>query len=227
MIKQLVKPLVLILFFMALLSGNHLIAMAEPFDNNVKDCFENPEKCDQADNKDAGTDSKNSGQSRDATVGVSAWDFIKMIAALVFVIGLIYFLLRFVNAKSRSYQQTKLIQHLGGSPLGGNRSIQMVKVGDRLLVLGVGDDIKLLKEITDEEEYNRFIDHYEDQMDQLLQPKDIISKLMNKWQDQKNEASTDSSGGFKQVFEKRLEDMKSNRHHMLKDLKDKENQRDE
>jgi flagellar protein FliO/FliZ len=212
---------------MALFIGMDSTALAEPFNNNVKDCLENPEKCKQNDEKTE-SGSKNSEPNKEQAVGVSAWDFIKMIGALAFVLALIYFLLRFVNQKSRSYQQTKLIQHLGGSPLGGNRSIQMIKVGERILILGVGEDIKLLKEIEDKEEYDQFIHYYDEQLEQMIQPKDLITRLMHKWNNQKAESTNDQNHTrFKQLLESRLEDMKKTRKEKMKEWKDKENQRDE
>ncbi|KAB7708062.1 flagellar biosynthesis protein FliZ [Bacillus aerolatus] len=227
MIKQLFKPFAFILFSMALFAGNISVAQAEPFDNNVKDCLESPEKCGQETGQ---KEDEPGGQSqqieKERAVGVTFWDFLKMIGALAFVLALIYFLLRFVNQKSRSYQQTKLIQHLGGSPLGGNRSIQMVKVGDRILILGVGEDIQLIKEIDDEQELTRFIDHYSEQMDQMLQPQDVITKLISKWKSK--ETPTDGKQDeFKKMFESKLSEMKRSRNQTISKMSSKEKKHDE
>ena len=66
-----------------------------------------------------------------------------MIGALIFVIAILYFLLKFVNKKNQSYQQNRIVQHLGGTSLGANRSVQIVKAGKQILILGVGEDVKL------------------------------------------------------------------------------------
>lgn len=84
-----------------------------------------------------------------ASAGVTAFDFVKMIFALAFVLALIYFLLKFVKNKNRYISGTKYLENLGGTSLGQNRSIQIVKAGNRILILGVSDSIQLLKEIDD------------------------------------------------------------------------------
>ncbi|MEK4030183.1 MULTISPECIES: flagellar biosynthetic protein FliO [Bacillaceae] len=228
MIKQLFKPFAFILFSMALFAGNVSVAQAEPFDNNVKDCLESPKKCGQETGKTKEEKQGSQTQQLEAekTVGVTIWDFLKMIGALIFVLALIYFLLRFINQKSRSYQQTKLIHHLGGTPLGGNRSVQMVKVGDRILILGVGENIELLKEIDDEEELARFIDHYDNQMDQLLQPQDIMTKMIGKWKG-KEPSKSEKQDPFKQMFESKLSEMKQSRKQVISKMNNREKSQDE
>ena len=63
------------------------------------------------------------------SVGLSFWDFLRMIFAMIFVVALLYFVLRFIGKKTKSYQKANFIENLGGTGLGGNRSVQLVKVG--------------------------------------------------------------------------------------------------
>ncbi|KZR57388.1 flagellar biosynthetic protein FliO [Pseudobacillus badius] len=228
MIRQLFKPFAFILFTMALFAGNVSVAQAEPFDNNVKDCLQSPEKCGQQKEqpKKEKQGSQNQQLEAEKTVGVTIWDFVKMIGALIFVLALIYFLLRFVNQKSRSYQQSKLIQHLGGTPLGGNRSIQMVKVGDRILIVGVGENIELLKEINDETELARFVDHYNNQAEQMLQPQDIVTRLMNKRKG-KEERDNEKQDPFKQILAGKLSELKQSRQQAISKMNNREKKQDE
>jgi flagellar protein FliO/FliZ len=93
---------------------------------------------------------------------LSWFDFVKMIFALFFVIFLIYVILRFVNQRNRMFGQAKALRNLGGVPLGANRSIQLIKVGERILVVGVGDDVRLLQEIRDENEIQALASFNED-----------------------------------------------------------------
>ena len=44
-----------------------------------------------------------------------------------------------------------------GTTLGANRSVQLIKIGNQLLIVGVGENIQLLKEIDDEQEYEQII----------------------------------------------------------------------
>ncbi|KAB7668744.1 flagellar biosynthesis protein FliZ [Bacillus sp. B1-b2] len=119
--------------------------------------------------------------SQDTTnsVGVTIWDFIKMIFATIFVVFLIYYILRFINKRNHAYKSSQIIENIGGTTLGANRSIQIIKVGKRLLVVGVGESIQLIKEIEDEEEYRDILEDYNKKLDQLVQPSDIVTKVKN------------------------------------------------
>ncbi|HZG70576.1 MAG TPA: flagellar biosynthetic protein FliO [Chondromyces sp.] len=230
MSKKIFLHLRMMAFIMALFMGNAMAAYAEPFDHNVKECVEHPEKCEEDEpNQNLEKKTQDESNTSESAVGVGAtfFDFIKMISALIFVIVLIYFLLRFINQKSRSYQQTKLIQHLGGAPLGGNRSVQLVKAGNRILILGVGEDVQLLKEIDEKEEYDRFIEHYDDQLNQMLQPKDLFSKGWQKWTSRSNAAKPSESAPFKEMIQSRLEEIRKEREHTFKKFNGKGNKQDE
>ncbi|MCA1062384.1 flagellar biosynthetic protein FliO [Rossellomorea sp. AcN35-11] len=183
--------------------------------NNVKDCIEHPEKCDEQKNVEA--DSPESG----VATSVTFLDYLKMIVALIFVVALIYFLLKFINQKGRSFQQTKIINHLGGTPLGGNRSVQIVKVGKQVLVLGVGEDIQLLKEIHDEKEMEELVSYYQES--QFPDAKTAVSDWLMKIKG----THPTSGNSFQSHLKAQLDEMNKGRKKMFKDLKKKENPSDE
>ncbi|WP_212972354.1 flagellar biosynthetic protein FliO [Bacillus sp. J14TS2] len=173
----------LLIFFGIILIGNIYVnshADAASFDGSVADCFgENKDEC-QEENTSNQTDRKTEENQSTEKVGINFLDVLKMLASLVLVLAILYFLLKFIQKKSQSYQQNKLIQSIGGTTLGGNRSVQLVKVGRRILILGVGEDIQLLQEITDEKEMNEFLHQHNKQLEQKLEPTDLISKLFVK-----------------------------------------------
>ena len=88
-------------------------------------------------------------------VSVTAWDYIKMIFALLFVIALLYGLLRFVNSRNKTFQTNQLIHNLGGVGVGQGKSLQLMQVGNSIFLVGIGDDITLIKEITDPKEIEK------------------------------------------------------------------------
>jgi flagellar protein FliO/FliZ len=160
------------------------------------------------------------------TTGVTAMDYMKMIFALVFVIALIYFLLKFINQRSKSFQQTKLIHNLGGTALGGNRSVQLVKVGERILILGVGEDIQLLKEIDGSEEKEEILHYYEDKSQGLQQQKDLLTQ----WLGKKSGISSDKpkeDQSFQALLKSQIDDVRKGRKKMLKDLNSREKDNNE
>lgn len=86
-------------------------------------------------------------------VGVSAWDFIRMLLILAAVVASIYgffFLLR--KAAGREVRSSGLIRVIGSQTLSGNRAVHLVRVGNQAFLVGSGDSaVGLIAEITDRE----------------------------------------------------------------------------
>ncbi len=114
--------------------------------------------------------------------------FAQMIGALLFVIGLMYILLKFISKKTKSYHSARTLQNIGGVPLGNHKSVQLVKVGNRLLVVGVGDSIHLLKEIKNEEEIQEILNNEDGQNDEAMEKATdwLQTKILRKKQDDDN-----------------------------------------
>jgi flagellar protein FliO/FliZ len=208
-----------ILFLLAALISPVSMAYAEQLNTSVKDCLENPESCEE------GQAGKTNDQSKatDTKIGVTFMDFLRMILATVFVAGLLYFLLKFINKKTMSYKSSQLVENLGGTSLGANRSIQIVKAGNRLLIVGVGENIQLLREIDDPEEYSQVIQEYNNKMEQLVQPSDIVTKFIKRAsKDGSKESST-----FSALLKQQLNDMASGRKKALEEIQKKGSEKDE
>ncbi|RTR35870.1 flagellar biosynthesis protein FliZ [Robertmurraya yapensis] len=200
----------MLLLFVVLLSTD-IKVYAEPEDS-VKELFEKP--------KDENTETKQTPEKEaeditvqeNTTVGITAWDIIKMIFATIFVIALLYFLLKYINKKSHGYKDSQLIQNIGGAPLGANRSVQMIKVGERVLVVGVGENIQLLKEIEDEAEVRQIIEDYNNKMEQLISPSDIVTKVLQRTKTlnvfEKEKENTSFSSVLKSQLDKISKDRK-------------------
>ncbi|XJZ28509.1 flagellar biosynthetic protein FliO [Bacillota bacterium Lsc_1132] len=192
-------------------------ASAEQLNNSVKDCFQNPEKC-----KDPNlTPNKQAAQKESATakVGITIWDFVRMIFATVFVVALLYFLLKFINKRSKSFKSSQLVENLGGTTLGANRSVQIVKIGSQIFIVGVGENVQLLKEIENADERSQLLLEYNSKMEQLVQPSDIVTKLierMRNWQSQKKE-----NVSFSSLLKTQLEEIANGRKKLFDELEKK------
>lgn len=212
------KWMVLLLLLVVLTNIKPFIVHASQ-KGSVEECIKNPEKCEEpggavkAPQEDSGNES----------FSIGFFEMVKMVAALVFVIGLLYFLLKFINKKSQSYQQNRLVQNLGGTALGGNRSIQIVKAGKRLLVLGVGEEVRLLKEITDEQEQKEILNQFNEQLEGSTQPADIVSKLTSSIKgmlDSRN--NKNDSAPFQIQFKNEMDKVNQQRKSILQELQGKE-----
>ncbi len=151
--------------------------------------------------------------------------FIKMLAALGFVIALIYGLLKFINSKSNPFTSYRSMENVGGVPLGSNKSIQLIRLGGRILVVGVGDTVTLLKEIENEEEISELIREADGQ-NRHGQPFLLFEKLKAK--NEKQQDQNRPAGVFKDIMKHQLEKTAAERDRVLKNAvqqKDRDEQR--
>ncbi len=143
---------------------------------------------------------------------------LQLVLALGAVIAVMYFLLKFINKKTQRFQSNQTMQNLGGVPLGQNKSVQLVKVGDRLLVVGVGDSIQLLKEIEREEEIDELLTSYGGNNTSWGEKgASYLTRILNNSSSSKEKANASS---FQQMFEEQLGEMKKTRkkaRHRLKE----------
>ncbi|XQY93522.1 flagellar biosynthetic protein FliO [Metabacillus sp. HB246100] len=155
-------------------------------------------------------------------ISVSTFDFIKMLVALGFVLFLIYFLVKFVTKRNRLFNQGQSIVNLGGTSVGPNKSVQMIKVGSRVLVLGIGDSITLLKEIDDELESKQLIEEYVNKQEQVIEPKDIVNKVSSiLMKNNRKSSNNESKVTFSSEFQEQMALLKQNRSKQLDDIKRK------
>lgn len=137
----------LILFFFV---GPISISYAESEDNTVKEWIENGQKTQKTD-KQPTSNSKSTQKTKSVTYGNTNLfvTFIKLFFALLIVLALIYLLYHFVVKRTGKFTQVNSLKNMGGVSLGANRSLQLIRVGDEVLVVGVGETVQLLKEIKD------------------------------------------------------------------------------
>lgn len=156
----------------------------------------------------------------------TVWDVIKLILATLFVLFLIYALLRFMNQRGRFLSGKRgLIEHLGGSNVGTNRSVQLVKVGKRILIVGVGESVQLLREIDDDDEVKELLSMHNESLQQMLEPNKWLSQLFNRFikkKEMENEATP-----FRDLFARQMEELAKERQKLLKQIEEKGTTSDE
>ncbi|QQK80243.1 flagellar biosynthetic protein FliO [Salicibibacter cibi] len=124
-------------------------------DNSVRDALENNEGVGEG--NEEREEAEESGEQ-------SLWGVLFQLGlALGAVILVMFFLLKLLANRTNRFQATSTMQNLGGIGLGQQKSVQLIRVGDRLLVVGVGQSIQLLREIEDEAEAKALIALAEDQ----------------------------------------------------------------
>jgi len=195
----------------------------------VSDLFNNDPEKDTDTDEDTLTPPADDLTTDKVDVGSSAGDYIKTLFALVFVLGLLFGLLKFVNRKNKLYDKNRLMKNMGGISLGQHKSIQLVVIGESYYLIGVGDDIRLLKEITDSDEIDKLVEFYaNDNSTEIVSGmlNRILAKVAGKSKSDSN-VKTEESPDFSTVFQSRLEEMKEERKRHISRLTEKERNRDE
>lgn len=140
---------------------------------------------------------------------VKLWDYIKVLFALIFVLGLLLFVLRFLNKKSAVFDQASAIQNLGGVSVGQQKSVQVIKIGSQVLIVGVGDDVRILSEVKDEREIELILNSFNAQDGGQTKP--YMLELLNKFNKKKTHPTGKADKDFGEVFDKTLSELKKER----------------
>ncbi|GAA4700838.1 hypothetical protein GCM10023228_00490 [Brevibacillus fulvus] len=130
---------------------------------------------------------------------------VQIVFSLALIILLIYLLLRFLAKKQLSgFGQSGPIKVIGATGVGNGKSLQIVQIGDALYVIGVGENVTLLRHIP-----------AGDEMDVILADAEITTSTttMERWfsalRKKKDQADileqAQSPAPFEQLLEKQWE----------------------
>ena len=151
---------------------------------------------------------------------VSFWGLvIRFLLALALVVVLIYVLLKLMNKFTSKQGQLNSLENLGGVSVGMNKSVQLVKVGTKVYLLGVGDTVELLTEITDQ----AFIDQL--MSNSQVPGADLFSKVTQSFQQKQSKSEDNSSpneprnDSFSTLFKGELEQMKQKQKKIRQNIK--------
>ncbi|SFA77431.1 flagellar protein FliO/FliZ [Lentibacillus halodurans] len=178
---------------------------------NVKNCIENKD-CTETDEAPADTADNQQSETTGSVESGSLWmNLVKMVLALLLVLGLIYTLLKFLNKRSRRFQQIKGLENIGGISVGPNKSVQVVRIGSKVFLVGVGENVELLKEIIDEDTKRALL--HRDDAGEHKSAGGLTSFLQ---QTMTGKSDYDHSNDFKKQFASELEKLKQTRNSLLK-----------
>lgn len=146
------------------------------------------------------------------TEPVEKQSFVSIIAKLIFftalIVVLIYGLIKFLAVRQQKLQPNQAVKLMGGTPLGNNKSLQLVKVGGRIYMIGVGDEVTLIKEFTDETEVGSIEKDLEKQPTIFSNPKFKLPAKLFGGAAEKTEIEMQSDRGFENLFKQSLNKQK-------------------
>lgn len=154
------------------------------------------------------------------------WMMVKVIFFLLLIIGIFYAIMKFISKKNM-LTAGRAFRSLGGIPLGQNKSVQIVEIGKAIYIVGVGQDIRLLEKIDDEESVSELLDMMASSPAGSGVPFGSavgwLKGLRNKANTEEEEI--DVSATFQQVFHNKMQNM-TDRKKMLEDMLMEDNKTD-
>jgi flagellar protein FliO/FliZ len=154
----------LVLLAVCLLVFASPLSQAHAAEDSVYDSFQK-ESDDQPADRDADS------PLTEAPKSSTGLYLLQFFGSFILIIGLLYFVLRFVSKKAK--QGGGVFHALGGHSFGNNRSMQMVMVGDTLYILGVGDNVNLIRAVPPGDEQTSLLETV------AVKPLDLSGK--SKW----------------------------------------------
>lgn len=120
--------------------------------------------------KDQKTDAVVAKQTTEENLSLAP-QIIKFIFSFAAIIILLLLFLRFLKSRSKNLQSQGPFYSVGGHPLGGNRSLQLLMVGSTLYILGIGNDVRLLRTIEPGQEQDSILQSLATETERKQMPK--------------------------------------------------------
>lgn len=197
---------VMILIFFTMIGYTPSPANAEG-EPSVVDWLEDGQKNAQSDDKEP--------KANDELENANERSPMLLIGQLIFytivILVLIYALIKFLAIKQKKLQPNQAISLIGGTTLGNNKSLQLVKVGGKVYLIGVADQITLIKEFSNKEEIRLL------ESDQDMQSAFFSNSWLGFLKKQREE---NQKGNFEQLFNQSLNKQKEKQNQLEDDLYD-------
>ncbi|CAM3357324.1 flagellar biosynthetic protein FliO [Marinicrinis lubricantis] len=151
--------------------------------------------------------------------------FVYVCVVLLIIIGLIVVILRFLGKKNKMLFSHPGLRVVSAISLAQNKSLQLVEVGEKIYVLGVGDDISVIDTIASAEEKDQLLYLLESKQAETLSSKwsDWLNRMRSPKKDEKETMDHDDAASFQQVMmEKfnRISDQKQKLQDLLQEQED-------
>jgi len=195
-----------------LLLTTHVFAEEKP--KNSLDCLKDPDCSEEMQqNQEQPADMTEEDPIVDASNTPSLWlNLVQMAIMLFIIIGLIYVLIKFLKKRNHIFNNMQAMENLGGISVGQNKSLQIVRIGTKFYVIGVGENVNMLEEITDE----ALIEDLLHRQQESQQSSNLLSIFSRK----KKGDDDGENSPFATLFANELENMKQNRHSLQKERKE-------
>ncbi|WP_373896027.1 flagellar biosynthetic protein FliO [Virgibacillus sp. CBA3643] len=218
-----IKKLLIALGMMILLFSTVFSGLVEA-SNKVSDCLDAVADCEELEPTSSNETDTNQDESMpgDENNESLLFNLVKMFFALLLVLALIYLLIKFLGKRNKLFHQVKALENLGGISVGQHKSIQLVRIGTKVYLIGVGENVEMLQEITDEG-IKKDLLHKESTEDGDLSAGALFTSFLKPKSDGESHGANQPKHEFKKLFSNELEKLKTNRKNIIK----RQNQKDD
>ncbi|MFB1049562.1 flagellar biosynthetic protein FliO [Paraliobacillus sp. JSM ZJ581] len=147
---------------------------------------------------------------------------VRIVFSLLLIVGLIYGMLKLINKKNKFARQSNILKNLGGIPLGTNKSVQVIQIGERLFVVGVGENIELLTEIQDQDLKDKLFAEKNPDSENSSHITKILGSTFSNLSIKKEKNEEKISDSFSHLFKSELNNLKQTRKKVTNRYKHKE-----
>jgi flagellar protein FliO/FliZ len=134
---------------------------------------------------------------------------VKVILVLIIMVGLIVLLIYFLSQKNKSWMSNRGVRLLSGLPLGQNKSLQVVQVGRKIYLVGVGENVHLIDKVDDADEVESIIESIQSQPSLQNAP---ITSIVSNWlrkMPNRSQAGNEKSSTFQEVLLAKISSLSS------------------
>ncbi|GAB6988925.1 flagellar biosynthetic protein FliO [Paenibacillus pini] len=158
------------------------------------------------------------------STGSNALYLMYVIFVLIIIVGLIIILIRFLGRKNKTWFSNRSVRTLGTVGLGPNKSLQIIEIGNKIYLVGVGEDIRLVDKISDPDEVALILASFEQESaNQVGSLSPFIANMISKLRKQKvvsEDIELEDTSSFHEVFDDKLRRMSSRKEKMKEILRD-------
>ena len=220
--KKILSVIALVLFFSFLVVSIPSAAVAkEPM---VSDWVEKEQPEGMTDDKEKEESSKLN-TTEDTSLVVIIF---KLIFYTLLILVMIYALIKFLALRQKKLQPNQAVKLMGGTPLGNNKSLQLVKVGEKVYLIGVGDQVTLIKEFSESDEINNIETDLENQSTLFTSPLANISTSIVNFSKEKISKRMESKPNlsFEHLFKQSLNKQKGKQDQLKQDLNEEDEKKE-
>jgi len=207
--------LALLSFLMVIVPLNNTVSYAAQSSPTVDQLFDHQKSSKSDDNSKKRSQQDNSSIAKSSNL--TFFDYIKMIFSFIFVMGLLFFVLYWIKKNGTSFSKNELVKSIGGTSLGSNKSVQLLKIGTSIYVVGVGENVTLLKEIDEEEEKALISKQFEDKLNNDLK----VPKWLEKFTNRDVSVEKKQTQSFQSLFKDQISSLNERKKSLLSNLGEK------